>query len=270
MFESLHDVMTLSQQGNTDWWHDYLVKGHRLEHVARRLFPLLPSSPRCKICFVPFAGFGRPLRFLGWSPSRKNPRLCGWCCERLPLGGAEVDIAVLFADVRNYTSLVEQLPSASVAALMNRFYQVATHVLIDHDAIIDKLLGDSVMALFIPGITGSGYREMAVQAGEALLRGVGYGTPEGPWLPLGVGIHAGPAFIGNVGAEGVVDFTAIGDTVNVASRIQAQAAAGTILMSEAVYAAVADRCGKLESRSLTLKGKQEPVAVREIRPTGPT
>ena len=259
--------MTLpTPQVNERWWKDYLTKGHRLEHQARRIFPFLPAPPRCKICFVPFGGLGRPLRYLGWSPSRKNPRLCTWCCERLPLGGAEVDIAVLFADVRNYTSLAEQLPGPDVAALVNRFYQVATQALIDHDAIIDKLLGDSVMALFIPGIAGSRYREMAVRAGEALLRGNGYGTPDGPLLPLGVGIHAGPAFVGNVGAEGVVDFTAIGDTVNVASRIQAQAAAGTILMSEAVYAAVADRYGELKSRSLALKGKQEPVVVRELRP----
>lgn len=258
--------MTQSQQRDEQWWRDHLVKGHRLEHVARRLFPLVPSAPRCKVCFVPFAGFGLPLRFLGWSPSRKNPRLCTWCCERMPLGGAEVDIAVLFADIRNYTSLVEQMPGQDVATLMNRFYQVATQVLIDHDAVIDKLLGDSVMALFISGIAGPRYREMAVLAGEALLRGIGYGTPTGPFLPLGVGIHAGPAFVGNVGAEGVVDFTAIGDTVNVASRIQAQAAAGTILMSEAAYAAVAGRYGELKSRSLTLKGKQEPVTVREYGP----
>ncbi|TAL11468.1 MAG: adenylate/guanylate cyclase domain-containing protein [Nitrospirae bacterium] len=258
--------MTHSQQDNEAWWRDHLVKGHRLEHLARRLFPLVPAAPRCKICFVPFAGFGLPLRFLGWSPSRKNPRLCTLCCERMPLGGAEVDIAVLFADIRNYTTLVEQMPGQDVATLMNRFYQAATQVLIDHDAIIDKLLGDSVMALFIPGVAGPGYREMAVRAGEALLRGVGYGTPEGPWLALGVGIHAGPAFVGNVGAEGVVDFTAIGDTVNVASRIQAQAAAGTILMSEAVHAAVAGRFGELAARALTIKGKQEPVVVRELRP----
>ena len=266
MFRAHSAVNAQSQQDNERWWRNHLVKGHRLEHVARRLFPLLPASPRCKVCFVPFAGFGLTLRLLGWSPSRKNPRLCGWCCERLPPGGAEVDIAVLFADVRNYTALVEQLPAQEAAALVNRFYQVATQVLIDHDALIDKLLGDSVMALFIPGIAGPGYRDMAVRAGEALLRGVGHGTPAGPWLPLGVGIHAGPAFVGNVGAEGVMDFTAIGDTVNVASRIQAQAAAGTVLMSETVYAAVAGRYGELASRSLTLKGKQEPVVVRELRP----
>src|SRR3970040_2423483 len=99
MFEPLQAVMTQSQQGNEDWWRDHLVKGPRLEHLARRLFPLLPSSPRCKICFVPFAGFGLPLRFLGWSPSRKNPRLCTWCCERMPPGGAEVDIAALFPHI---------------------------------------------------------------------------------------------------------------------------------------------------------------------------
>jgi adenylate cyclase len=267
MFDSLQTVMTQSQQDNEAWWHDHLVKGHRLEHLARRLFPFVPASPRCKICFVPFAGFGLPLSFLGWSPSRKNPRLCTWCCERMPPGGAEVDVAVLFADIRNYTALVEQMPGQDVAALMNRFYRTVTQVLIDHDAIIDKFLGDSVMALFIPGVAGPGYRDAAVRAGEALLRSVGYGTPDGPWLPLGVGIHAGPAFVGNVGAEGVVDFTAIGDTVNVASRIQAQAAAGTILMSEAVYAAVADRCGKLDSRTLALKGKQDLVAARELRPS---
>lgn len=76
------------------------------------------------------------------------------CCDRLPLGGAELDIAVLFADLRGSTAMGEHLAPSAYAALLNQFYNSATEVLVSHDAIIDKLIGDEVMALFIPGICG--------------------------------------------------------------------------------------------------------------------
>jgi len=183
----------------------------------------------------------------------------------MPPGGAELDIAVLFADVRGSTALGEKLAPSEFAALLNRFYRTATEVLIHYDAIIDKLIGDEVMALFIPGICGPNYRRKAVEAAAALLAAVGYGPGATPWLALGGAVNSGTAYVGNVGGE-VVDFTALGDTVNTASRMTSSAAAGEILMSETVYASVAEEFPDLPRRTLTLRGKEAQLAARVLRP----
>jgi adenylate cyclase len=138
---------------------------------------------------------------------------------------------VLFADVRGSTALGEKLQPSAYAALLNRFYRTATEVLIRHDAIIDKLIGDEVMALFIRGICGHEDHLRAVEAASALLRSVGYGRSGEPWLALGGAVHWGITYAGNVGSE-VVDFTALGDTVNTASRMASSASAGEVLLSE--------------------------------------
>jgi adenylate cyclase len=215
----------------------------------------IPRSPRCKLCARPFGGLGRVLPGPGFSPSRKNPNLCRSCFEQAPLGCREMEIGVLFADVRDYTALSESRPTTEVTELMNRFYELATDVLLRHDAVIDKLIGDEVMAFFVHGITGAHYRRRAVEAGIDLLRAVGYGTDSGPWIELGVAVNAGVAYVGNVGAD-VVDFTALGDPVNVAARMQQSAAAGELLVAEGVddgLAAAAPR------RTLTVRGREQPV-----------
>jgi adenylate cyclase len=208
------------------------------------------------MCNNPFAGFGgRIVGLGGFRPSRKNPTLCSRCCDDLPVGGSEVDVAVLFADVRGSTALGEQTAPAAFADLMNRFYSVATATLIRHDAVVDKLIGDEVMAFFVQGISGPQYRRRAVEAGTDLLRAVGYGTAEGPWLELGAAVNAGVAYVGNVGSE-VVDFTALGDPVNVAARMQGQAAAGELLVSEGVDDALVAGAPR---RTLDLRGRDEAV-----------
>src|SRR5262249_46293893 len=209
-------------------------------------------APRCKVCNNPFGGpAGHLLAAAGFSPSRKNPNLCSRCCDALPTGGAVVEVAILFADVRGSTRLGEQAGAADFAALLNRFYLAATRTLLHHDAVIDKLIGDEVMAIFVQGISGPLYRQRAVQAGVDLLRAVGYGTPDGPWLQLGAAVNAGVAYVGNVGAA-VVDFTALGDTVNVAARLQQHAAAGELI----VAAGVADELASHASpRTLQLRGR---------------
>ncbi len=251
-------------------WRKLLIEGHRPLRVAHWVFRHLPSAPRCKVCHNPFGGIGGKLVGLaGFTPSRKNPNLCARCCDLLPPGGAEVDIAVLFADIRGSTSLGERLEPARYAALLNWFYRVATGVLVRHDAIIDKLIGDEVMALFIPGICGSHYRRRAASAALALLRAVGHDgslhdRSGEPRLPIGAAVHAGLAYVGNVGAPGMVDFTALGDTVNTAARIAASAAAGEALLSEPIYDAVRARLPDLPHRRLELRGKEVPVDVRVL------
>jgi adenylate cyclase len=157
--------------------------------------------------------------------------------------------------------LAERLGPVAYAAALNRFYHTATDVLIRHDATIDKLIGDEVMAFFTAGFAGPRFKQSAVTAGQALLRALGYGSAEGAWLPVGVGIDAGICFVGNVGDENFLDFTALGDPVNIAARLQAAAQQGEVLVGEAVFAAVADRYPDCKTRHLDMKGKESPISV---------
>ena len=254
------------QAANEVVWRKLLLEGHQPLLLSHRLFRHLPGPPRCKLCHNPFGGIGGKLvALMGFTPSRKNPNLCAKCCDGLPQGGLEVDIAVLFADVRRSTALGEQLAPAAFAALLNRFYRAATEALIRYDAIIDKLIGDKVMALFIPGFCDPDYRRWAAEASIALLKAMGYGQSAEPWLPLGVAVNSGVAYVGNVGGEGTVDFTALGDVVNTASRMQSNATVGEVVLSESVYAEVADELPDAQSRTLNLRGKETPVTVRVVK-----
>ena len=224
------------------------------------------------MCMAPFKGIGsvlfKPLPFT--SPSRKNPNWCRVCFEDAPIGGAEVSTGVLFADMRGYTSYAESRSPGEVAQLLNRFYSIATEVFARHDAVIDKLAGDEVMALWLPGFAGRDqYVPKMVSGAEALLRAVGYGGDGEPWLPLGLGLDTGRAYVGNVGVGAVKDFTALGDVVNTAARLQSQARPGQIVMSERVYESASDRYPAALSVELELKGKSEPVAARIIELSAP-
>lgn len=243
-------------------WRQTLTRGKTDIHVAHWLMRKLPGPPRCKLCYNPFGGFGgRVCRVLGMVPSKKNPRLCSLCCEKLPPGGAEVEAAILFADVRGSTALAERLGPAAFAAALNRFYRIATEVLIRHDATIDKLIGDEVMAFFVPGFAGAGFKRTAIEAAQALFRALDKAKLG---LPIGIGVDAGVAFVGNVGEDSYVDFTALGDPVNMASRIQAAAAPGELLVGEGAFAAVAGRYPGAERRDLLVKGKARPIPVWSI------
>lgn len=239
-------------------WDRILTEGHRPLLITRRVMRALPSAPRCKVCSNPFGGVGgRVLALAGFRRSRKNPNLCSRCCDALPAGGAPVDVAVLFADVRGSTGLGEGRAPADYAQLLNRFYAAATATLLRHDAVIDKLIGDEVMAFFVAGISGPHYRRRAVRAGTELLRALGYGTPEGPWIEAGAAVNAGEAYVGNVG-EGVMDFTALGDPVNVAARMQSSAAGGELLVAAGVDDAAVHGAPR---RTLELRGHAAPVDV---------
>jgi adenylate cyclase len=167
----------------------------------------------------------------------------------------EVDVGVVFADVRSSTAMGEQSTATAFADRLNEFYATATEVLIRHDGLIDKLIGDEVMAFFVRGISGPEYRSRAVQAGIDLLEAVGYGSDEGPWLDLGVAVNAGVAFVGNVGGS-VIDFTALGDPVNVSARMQQHAAGGELLVASGV---ADDLMTKAPRRELNLRGCVRPV-----------
>jgi adenylate cyclase len=255
----------MDETAGREFWQRILAEGHPPLRFMHALFRYLPGPPRCKVCHNPFGGIGgKFVALFGFTPSRKNPNVCVACCERLPPGGAEADIAILFADVRGSTALGEKITPSNYAELLNRFYRTATEVLIRHDAIIDKLIGDEVMALFIPGICGPEYHRRAVEAAWALLQAVGYGQSGGPWLALGGAVNSGMTYVGNVGGGGVVDFTALGDTVNTASRLASSAAAGEMLLSPTVYMKAAERFPNLPERTLVLRGKETQVTAKVL------
>jgi adenylate cyclase len=171
------------------------------------------------------------------------------------VGGAEVELSMLFADVRGSSQIARRTPSLEFTRLMNRFYRTSSDVLFAADAIVEKFVGDEVVGLFIPFLAGPDHTRKAVEAAQALLRLTGHGSDEGPWVPLGAGVHRGRAFVGIVtSAESNADFTALGDPVNVAAHLASQAATGEVLVTgEAAAAAALDLEG-LERRHLSLKG----------------
>jgi len=210
------------------------------------------------------------MHLMGRDQSRYNPRFCEKCEVFEHPGGAEVRITMLFADVRGSTQLAEQMSALEFGRLINRFYRVATHVLIQSDAMVDRLVGDEAIGLFIPGFAGPEHPVRAIEAAQELLKQTGHHDAKGPWLPVGVGVHTGPAFVGVVGdEESTADFTALGDNVNIAARLASQAGPGEILISEASYAAAHLNNEDLERRDLELKGKSEPIGVRILR-VGPS
>ena len=255
-----------------EMWRKNLTEGNIRARHFRRLYGMLPTDPRCDNCFRPFAGPGSVLTRLIWGDlalqSKKNPRFCNGCygfTSKYP-GGAEIELTMLFVDVRGSTSIAEKMDDTEFSKLMNRFYEATIRVLIRKRAFIDKLVGDEVTALFIPGYAGERHAQNAVKAGQELLSVTGHGNSQGPWVPVGVGIHTGMAWVGSIaGASGAAaDFTALGDNVNVAARLASSAAQGEVLISEATYRTSLMDDPNLERRELTLKGKSEPVPVRVL------
>jgi adenylate cyclase len=260
--------MATSEMTPEQEWHDFLSGTHpHLQDKSPLRF--IPSNPRCKLCSAPFGGpGGRLLRRYGFSPWDKQPKICGRCFDGLQLhakmcpsssedggvSGAEVEVSMLFADVRGSSKLARQMPVWDFTRLMNRFYKVSSEVLIDADAIIEKFVGDEVVGLFLPFLTGREHARRAVEAADELLRATGHNSADGPWVPLGAGVHTGTAFVGIVGSHGASDFTALGDPVNIAAHLASQAAIGEILVTDEAAAAAAIPREGLERRHVSLKG----------------
>jgi adenylate cyclase len=248
-------------------WYKMLTEGEPINRRLYHFYGLLPSDPRCKLCAAPFKGWGGfIMHLLGRDQSKYNPRFCQPCEKFEHPGGAEVPLTMLFADVRGSTTLAEQMSAREFSQLINRFYIVATHVMIQTDAMVDRLMGDEAIGLYIPGFAGPEHPRKAIEAAQELLRLTGHRDSKGPWLPVGIGVHTGTAFVGVVGdTESTQDFTALGDNVNITARLASQAAPGEILISEAAYSATNLELTELEHRVMELKGKSGPISVYVLK-----
>ena len=249
-----------------EWWHA-LLTGNNLKvplRESRHVFSLLPGHDRCKFCNSPFDGAWAPLmRLIGRGPSRLTSQFCQQCQVMATnyFGGAEIELTLLFADVRGSTQLGEQMKPTEFSRLIGRFFSVSSHVLLDTHAWVDRLVGDQVIGMYIPYFVGLHHERVAINAAKDLLHATGHDEHGGPWIEVGVGIHSGTAFVGTVGSrDGATDITVLGDVPNVAARLSSAAGPGEILISEDAFRK-AEFPLALEKRLLDLKGKSQPMPV---------
>jgi adenylate cyclase len=249
------------------WWRENLAGTHQGLRLGRAVLRRLPHDPRCKLCAAPFAGSGgMVMRAIGKGPWERNPKYCSSCFKNMEKhrGGAELESSFLFADVRGSTAMAEHMRPSEMRSLMDRFYATASRVLVEHDAIVDKFVGDEVVGIFVPALAGEHHAARAVAAARVLLGAIG-GIGDGPPLPVGSGVHSGIAFVGTVGEAPKIELTAIGDAVNVAARLASVAGPNEILVSVVAARAAGIADDGLERRDLELKGKSEPTAVLVLR-----
>ena len=190
--------------------------------------------------------------------------------ESLSLGGKLCNIAVLFVDVRGFTTMSERLEPEKVVFILNRYLTMASSCVEENKGTLDKFVGDAMMAFWGAPLPQEDAVYNAVKTAKAIVEGAARVSDElkeetGEELRVGVGVHFGPAIVGNMGAERHMDYTAIGDTVNTAARLEANAPGGTVYISRAV----ADELGeRIETTSLgdsvKLKGKAEGFEVLRL------
>ncbi len=187
----------------------------------------------------------------------------------IKLGGENKDIAVLFVDIRGFTPLSESLPPEKVVEILNRYLNLTTNAVFKNSGTLDKFIGDATMAVFNAPFDLEDYEYKAVCAAFDIVAGAKeledvcmkeYGKK----VAFGVGVNCGEAVVGNIGCDFRMDYTAIGDTVNTAARLEANAKAGQVLISQKIYDRLKDRIKVNEVGVIPLKGKSEGVFVYEL------
>jgi len=187
--------------------------------------------------------------------------------EEVRLGGTLQEITVLFADLEGFTSLSERIEPEALLAILNAYHTMIVSLIREHGGTIDKFMGDGVMALYNTPLAQPDHALRAVETAlhirSVLARFHQQFAPERR-MNLNFGIHSGRAVVGNVGAPDIMNYTAVGDTVNLAARLQALSSGGQILISSATQALIA---GRIEARllgQLKVKGRSETVQAYEV------
>lgn len=187
----------------------------------------------------------------------------------LKLGGENRTIAVLFVDIRGFTPLSESLEPEQVVDILNGYLALTTSCVFRHGGTLDKFIGDATMAVFNAPFDTDDYVYRAVLTAWDIVQGGNriekeYLKRYGKNVGFGVGVNCGPAVVGNIGCDFRIDYTAIGDTVNTAARLEANAPRGTVYISEYVYEQVKDRITVEPIGEIPLKGKSKGVFVYSV------
>jgi adenylate cyclase len=190
--------------------------------------------------------------------------------QDMHLGGSRREISVLFADVVAFTPMTDQLGAEQVVGLLNELFTVLTEVVFKHGGTIDKFIGDCVMAVWGAATPAEDHADRALAAAEDMLRFVevgneGWFTKYGVRIELAIGVNSGPAIVGNVGSESRMEYTAIGDTVNVAARLEAIARPQQILATQATKNLSDGGYDFVDLGERVMTGRALPVHVYEVR-----
>ena len=189
--------------------------------------------------------------------------------ERPHVGGERRDVTILYTDVRGFTAMSEKLPAEEVVNLLNEHFNILTHVAFKHKGTVDKFIGDAVMVIFGAPIKQKDHALRAVQCGIEMQQAVvelnKKLAKKGKQIHIGVSINSGEAIIGNIGSDQFMDYTAIGDTVNTASRMQSAAGAGEVVISPATLQQVKGNVKVIKKETIKVKGKEKPITVFKIK-----
>ncbi len=184
--------------------------------------------------------------------------------NQLELGGTKKVLSVLFADIRDFTSLSEKIAPENLIILLNKYLSCASNIILENGGTIDKFLGDGILAWFNAPLAQADHILRAVHTSLEIQSAVTRLNDGKQTLEFGIGIHTGEAILGLVGTEKKMEFTAIGDTVNTAKRIQELARAGQIMVSKAIEESIRQRMEMINVGSIAVKGKVEPIEVFQV------
>jgi adenylate cyclase len=250
----------------TEEWRAILTGEHKGMLALRRRFGRLPSPPRCKLCYAPFHGIGGAVLRPWFGPWERNPQLCKNCMRGLTkqgVGGAEVEISMLFADIRGSTGLGERLGPAAFATLLTDFYRLTANTIVETEGILDKFVGDEAIGLYVPSYAGADHARKAIDGGRRILEAAARpaASASGP-IPVGGGVHTGVAYVGALGSSNEIsDFTALGDSVNTTARLASLASAGELLVSVAAATHAAYDAAGLDRRTVEVRGREATLDV---------
>ena len=187
----------------------------------------------------------------------------------IKLGGEKRDVAVLFVDIRGFTPMSENLQPEQVVQILNEYLTLTTESIFKHNGMLDKFIGDATMAVFNAPFDLEDYLYEAVATAWDIKNGSEKLEKKlmeqfGRTVSFGIGVNCGDAVVGNIGCEFRMDYTAIGDTVNTAARLESKAAPGQILISEKLYGALKDRIEAEKIGEMELKGKSQKITVYSV------
>lgn len=260
----------MTHEKTEEQWRTLLTGENRAVLAMRRGFGRVPSPPRCKLCYAPFHGIAGVLLKPVFGPWERNPQLCKNCMRALTkqgVGGAEVEISMLFVDIRGSTGLGERLGPAAFAALLTAFYRLAAGAIVDTDGVVDKFVGDEAIGLYITSYAGRDHARKAIEGGRRIIEATARpdASANGP-IPVGGGVHTGIAFVGTLGSsDEISDFTALGDSVNTTARLASLAGPGELLVSLAAAEHASFDAAGLDRRTVEVRGREATLDVYALR-----
>ena len=180
--------------------------------------------------------------------------------KKLKLGGERQEVTILFSDIRGFTTISEKNQPEKVVKMLNDYFNTATKIIQKNEGAVDKFIGDAIMALFNAPVKNASHADNALKTAIQMQKEFKKQN-----INAGIGINTGDAIIGNIGSSKVMDYTAIGDAVNTASRIQALAKTGEIVITDSTYNKLKLNKPKTTTRLVTVKGKEKPIKIHVIK-----